>query len=551
MKIRKLVALVLLGLLCGCVALAEISMRPSAIKLDRASLVLGLDNANRQAEIRVKKFIYPDRIDHGTPSYLQWQSLDPDLVVVTADPVDPSRCLVSAGPSQRMGSAYVQITCGNAIAKCKVSVQQTVKASLLKLGKTKASLYLGLTGPKGTLSVQPKILPDTASANDPARALVHYKSSNARVASVDERGVITPRQMGSATISVWLSDGSKRKAKLKLTVKQVPVDAVRLLPLSLGVGEKLPLTALLSPDDAPERRLSFTSSNPKVASVGKDGMVQGIKRGTAVIRCVSKSGGRRASCTVTVGDFGQPRYLFYGVGNSDYVSGETSSGALDAQAVGRLYQGMKSCAVHTNLDAAGIERVLVSMAQNPAANEAAVSVFYFGGCGAQMADAGMQGALVGVDGAVLPLPRVKALLDKVPGRVVVMMDSSMAGRFASDKAAFDRAVLKTFSGKAFAGSSTPGKYSVLTACGPEQATSAIWLDGTMRSLFSLSLESALGGDCPADANLDGRVSLGELQRATDARMEALIGQLLQQGYVVHQRVTAWPDRCEDVVFARG
>ena len=77
--------------------------------------------------------------------------------------------------------------------------------------------------------------------------------------------------------------------------------------LSLKVGESAVLTASIDgkPIDAPAAgsSLTFTSSNPKVASVTADGTVTAISAGTTDISCSlsgdSKAGGT-ASCTVTV-----------------------------------------------------------------------------------------------------------------------------------------------------------------------------------------------------------------------------------------------------------
>ncbi len=77
--------------------------------------------------------------------------------------------------------------------------------------------------------------------------------------------------------------------------------------LSLKAGESAVLTASIDgkPIDAPAAgsSLTFTSSNPKVASVAADGTVTAISAGTTDISCSlsgdSKAGGT-ASCTVTV-----------------------------------------------------------------------------------------------------------------------------------------------------------------------------------------------------------------------------------------------------------
>lgn len=64
--------------------------------------------------------------------------------------------------------------------------------------------------------------------------------------------------------------------------------------------QKIKLTASFAPADA-STKAKWTTSNRRVASVSSNGLVTGVKAGTAVITCTAKDGsGVSASCTVTV-----------------------------------------------------------------------------------------------------------------------------------------------------------------------------------------------------------------------------------------------------------
>ena len=131
-----------------------------------------------------------------------------------------------------------------------------------------------------------------------------YTSSDKKVATVDENGVITGVAGGkSATITVSPADAESTVAPVSFTVKVVAPSKVTLNAgkATLGVGETITLVPTAAPDNAP---VSFTakSSNGKVATVAEteEGfVVEGVKAGTAKIT-VSTQNGKTATCAVTV-----------------------------------------------------------------------------------------------------------------------------------------------------------------------------------------------------------------------------------------------------------
>ena len=80
----------------------------------------------------------------------------------------------------------------------------------------------------------------------------------------------------------------------------VPVDSVTLNEnnLSLTVGDTTTLTAIVTPDDATNKTVTWTSSDPSVATVDANGLVTAVAPGTATITATAD--GVSATCTVTV-----------------------------------------------------------------------------------------------------------------------------------------------------------------------------------------------------------------------------------------------------------
>lgn len=71
--------------------------------------------------------------------------------------------------------------------------------------------------------------------------------------------------------------------------------------LNMTAGMEKQLIASVLPKDASNKNLSWTSSNPAVASVDSNGKVTSVSAGSAVIRVTTEDGEHTDSCTVTVG----------------------------------------------------------------------------------------------------------------------------------------------------------------------------------------------------------------------------------------------------------
>ncbi|RDU22785.1 Ig-like domain-containing protein [Anaerosacchariphilus polymeriproducens] len=87
-------------------------------------------------------------------------------------------------------------------------VRDTVKVSKIKLNKTKATIRKGKN-----FTLRTSIRPSNADNKG-----VTYKSSNQRVATVSQSGVITAKRYGTTTITVISKDGSRKRATCRITV---------------------------------------------------------------------------------------------------------------------------------------------------------------------------------------------------------------------------------------------------------------------------------------------------------------------------------------------
>ncbi len=160
----------------------------------------------------------------------------------------------------------------------------------------------------------------TVSPKNATNQAVTFSSSSAETATVSETGLVTGSKAGKVTIKVTTADGGKT-ASLDLTVEaaQVRVTSVTLSAendaTSLKVGETLQLTATVSPENATNQAVTFSSSSAETATVSETGLVTGVKAGEVTITATTSDGGFTATLGLTVAEAqsAAATYLFKGV----------------------------------------------------------------------------------------------------------------------------------------------------------------------------------------------------------------------------------------------
>ena len=183
------------------------------------------------------------------------------------------------------GTAVIKATAASDSSKyatCKVTVKAVVSEK--KLTKT---------GSNGTVSLekgeQLQLIPTFATKK--GWTVKSYASSNKKIATVNASGLVTANKAGTATITVKTKNGKKATIKIKVVDPTVPtkVELNKAGTVKLKKGKTLRLTATVYSDTA-VTTLTWKSSNKKVATVNKNGVVKGVKKGTATITVKTKNG---------------------------------------------------------------------------------------------------------------------------------------------------------------------------------------------------------------------------------------------------------------------
>ena len=178
----------------------------------------------------------------------------------------------------------------NLSASCNVTVRQL--ATSITLDETEATIYTG-----NTLQLTATVSPSTTS--NPS---VNWTSSNTSVATVSSTGVVTAKSTGTAVITAKTADGSNLSATCKVTVKRLATSiSLNKTSASLYLNETVQLTATVSPSNATDRSVLWSSSDNNVAKVSSAGLVIAIAPGNATITATTADGSNlSATCAITV-----------------------------------------------------------------------------------------------------------------------------------------------------------------------------------------------------------------------------------------------------------
>ena len=130
---------------------------------------------------------------------------------------------------------------------------------------------------------------------------------------------------------------------LEAQVEVTPVTGVSVTPAqaTIRVGNTTTIKAIVTPDDATEKAVTWTSSDDTVATVDSNGVVTGVKVGTATITATTIDGSFAATCEVNVnrkhssgsssGGGGGSSVTKYGVTISDSKNGAVTASAAKAE----------------------------------------------------------------------------------------------------------------------------------------------------------------------------------------------------------------------------
>ena len=182
----------------------------------------------------------------------------------------------------KAGSAAIKVITedGSKTAECSVTVNAKVyPVTSVSLDKTSLTLTEG-----DVAQLTATVLPENASNKN-----VRWESTNTDVATVNN-GKVTAVKAGSATIRVITEDGGKT-AECAVTVpaKVVYVESLTMIPeyLTMHVGDKVQLQAVITPENATNKKVDWLCYEPERATVDENGLVTALLAGGTTVRATA------------------------------------------------------------------------------------------------------------------------------------------------------------------------------------------------------------------------------------------------------------------------
>ena len=179
------------------------------------------------------------------------------------------------------GSCIIEVTTevNKLTAACTIVVKEYV--SSITLSETDKFMNVGSTG-----TLVASVGTDTATNKN-----IVWSSSNYDICYVDGNGNLSANSVGNAVITATAADGSGVSASCIVKVVDpvigitVEPDTVRLL-----VGDSAKVTAVITPDSATVKDVSWTSSNEAIATVDESGEIFALSTGKCKITATSQDG---------------------------------------------------------------------------------------------------------------------------------------------------------------------------------------------------------------------------------------------------------------------
>lgn len=207
-----------------------------------------------------------------------WESSDNTVATV-----DQNGLVEAVG----VGSATITATAEEISDTCDVTVEpKNVTSVMLNHDSLTVTHW-------DTFTLTATVLPDDATYPE-----VTWESSDETVATVSDIGLVEAVGVGSATITAT-ADGQSDNCDVTVDAKLVTGVSLNKSTITVGLSSTGTLTATVSPSNATNLNITWSSDDESVATV-VDGVVTGVSVGTATITVETVDGNYTDTCVVTV-----------------------------------------------------------------------------------------------------------------------------------------------------------------------------------------------------------------------------------------------------------
>ena len=264
---------------------------------------------------------------------LKWSSNATDIASV-----DENTGVITA---HKVGDAVITATATDGSG---ISASTKIHVIPLKISQIEMSKEMSLLHSLSK-QIEVKFTPELAD-----NKTLKWISDNEDIATVNQEGIVTGVNVGSANITATTTDGTELSATCKVTVNPVTIElSTNTINLQKG-SEYVEQTATVLPENYEHKDVVWTTSGNGVASVDKDGHITANKPGVDTLRCsLSYDSHIYSECRVIVYEdnvvyVGGLYYLLKGTTDENREATVTSiyggkNTSLDAKNVAQYYSG--------------------------------------------------------------------------------------------------------------------------------------------------------------------------------------------------------------------
>lgn len=235
-------------------------------------------SVNKAKPTKLEYTIMPENA--GTKE-LEWNSENPEVAIVDANGIVTGK---------KIGKTIIT-------AKTKDGTDITVSTTLTVL-PLKVETMTFAEPSVSIVKTEDKTITLTLNSEEVDNKSMVWTSSDESVATVVQNmnavypleAIVVAHKVGKATIKAEAQDGSGMSATCEVEVTPLVVSDFSLQTASVVRTIPTQLEAKVSPDEADNKKLKWTNLTPDIATITEDGMMTGLKIGTAKVKAETTDG---------------------------------------------------------------------------------------------------------------------------------------------------------------------------------------------------------------------------------------------------------------------
>ena len=275
----------------------------TAVGVGEATITVSSNGHSAACQVRVERFPRAIELYSRTMTLAPGEQGAIRLSVLPADTTKPQLTWTTSDANVATVNGDGVVT-GVNVGECAITattvngVSAVCSVRIVKQGQSIASIKLNKTTLK-LVRTKTYQLKATLSPSKAADRSVIWLSSNPEVAAASASGKVTAMKAGTAVITAMASNGMYRTCVV--TVSPLAVSSVKLnkRSASLSLGGSVQLSAKVSPANADDAAVIWSSSNPAAVTVDENGLATAVGGGKATITARTANG-KKSTCTISV-----------------------------------------------------------------------------------------------------------------------------------------------------------------------------------------------------------------------------------------------------------